>query len=400
MTPSTRMRTLLLLLPTLLATAAGGAAALAFPSSSSAASQPPPARSLLLQHRPVVGRSLSPVSASGVPFALRSGATDSAAGDDGEGRSSTAAEAERQPRLAATSRPSAMDRRAALASAAAAAVAAVALPMSAPPADAATLGDALSDDLRQLGLLESRVTENLMNPPPYGLERPDVTYPDWFMGVWDVRSVCTEVQAPCGPQLFGGNATLSAARAEVGPSGALGYRSRFVRGGGGTVIADRDFNVREIAKASMGINAVVDVSLATPDRFTCLLSPAGSGGLLSVDLITLARRQESVDGSNFHCSEVVRQIVAPANAAKPQGSIPVGPPKSSGGPGRPPTLLKEIETASLYTFVGPGEVQCRQRSATFLLPSQQDPVALKLWEMSRGRPIDVRFYDVTYTKAS
>jgi hypothetical protein len=32
------------------------------------------------------------------------------------------------------------------------------------------------------------------------------------------------------------------------------------------------------------------------------------------------------------------------------------------------------------------------------LPSQQDPMAMKLWEMSRGRPIDVRFYDVIHTK--
>jgi hypothetical protein len=64
---------------------------------------------------------------------------------------------------------------------------------------------------------------------------------------------------------------------------------------------------------------------------------------------------------------------------------------------RSPPLLKKIETTSLYTLVG-AEVHCRQRSATFLLPSQQDPMAMKLWEMSRGRPIDVRFYDVIYTK--
>jgi hypothetical protein len=74
-----------------------------------------------------------------------------------------------------------------------------------------------------------------------------------------------------------------------------------------------------------------------------------------------------------------------------------------------PMILKQIETASLYRLVQPPEqrgndnknnmiIQCRQRSATFLLPSQQDPVALRLWQMARGRPIDVRFYDVTYSR--
>lgn len=94
----------------------------------------------------------------------------------------------------------------------------------------------------------------------------------------------------------------------------------------------------------------------------------------------------------------MRQIVAPANQNKPQAGMPSAPNK-----GYTPTLLKEIETVSLYT-PGPvknGQVQtikCRQRTATFLLPSQDDPIAYQMWQMARGRPIDVRFYDVTYTR--
>jgi hypothetical protein len=68
-------------------------------------------------------------------------------------------------------------------------------------------------------------------------------------------------------------------------------------------------------------------------------------------------------------------------------------------------LLKEIETISLYTAVKPKqeneeitEITCQQRSATFLLPSNDDPIAYQAWQLSRGRPIDVRFYNVTYTK--
>lgn len=236
------------------------------------------------------------------------------------------------------------------------------------------------------GLLESRVLENVLSPPSYGMEGPDVIYPSWFSGTWNANSKTTDVQAPCGVALFGGNATFSTAQREIGTS--LLYTSRFVPiGDASGVIADREYNVKSIAKVAMGANSVVDVSLATPNQFSCLLSPNGSPTLLQVDLIVLNRRQEIISDTEFHCSEVVREIVSP-----------VGVDKSALASRRAP-LLKEVETTSLYQFVLPGKVTCRQRSATFLLPSQQDPMALKMWEATRGRPIDVRFYDVIYTKS-
>lgn len=236
----------------------------------------------------------------------------------------------------------------------------------------------------EIGLLESRVLENVMSPPPYAMEGSDVFYPDWFAGVWNVKSLTTDVQSPCGTMLFGGNATFDKARTEIGTS--LNYQSRFISDGTGRIVADREFNVKSIAKVAMGENSVVDISTATPNKFSCLLSPMGSPSMLTVDLIVLNRRQENVDAKNFHCSEVVREIVSPVG----QSGSPAARPQSP--------LLKEIETASLYRLVSPSEIRCIQRSATFLLPSQQDPMAYKAWEMSRGRPIDVRFYDVVYTK--
>lgn len=224
------------------------------------------------------------------------------------------------------------------------------------------------------------------------------TYCSYFSGVWEASSVGTNVEAPCGIQLFGGNNTFAAAQKETGKENALVYRARFVPNEKGNVIADREFNVRDIAKATMGMNSVIDVPLATPNKLSCLLAPAGSPTILTVDIIALARRQEDISESSFDCSEVVRQIVAPANEKKPQASVPMQP-TSTGGRS---TLLKEIETVSLYTAVKTdgkvNTIKCRQRTATFLLPSQTDPISYKLWEATRGRPIDVRFYDVTYSR--
>jgi hypothetical protein len=226
----------------------------------------------------------------------------------------------------------------------------------------------------------------------------------YFAGVWDASSEGTSVEAPCGVPLFGGNNTFSVAQKEVGKENALRYRARFVLDDKGSVIADREFNVREIAKATMGANSVVNVPLATPNKFCCLLAPAGSPNLLTVDIIALARRQEDNVSSSFDCSEVVRQIVAPANQNKPQAGVPMQPPTG----GRGTTLLKEIETVSLYSVASSSggadgkvnTIKCRQRTATFLLPSQTDQMAYQMWQMTRGRPIDVRFYDVTYTRQS
>jgi hypothetical protein len=203
----------------------------------------------------------------------------------------------------------------------------------------------------------------------------------WFAGTWKARSETKEVQAPCGVPLFGGNNTYNNALKDIG--NVLNYDSRFVRDGNGRVTADREYNVRSIAKVAMGENSVVDVSSATPNKFSCLLAPQGAPSMLTVDLIVLNRRQEVVSDNKFHCSEVVREIASPVD-----------------GPKRKPTLLKEIETTSLYTYLPEkDEVLCRQRSAAFLLPSNESPISMQMWQLSGGRAIYVRFYDVTYTRS-
>jgi hypothetical protein len=241
----------------------------------------------------------------------------------------------------------------------------------------------------QVGLLETRVLENVLSPPPYGMEIPDVLYPAWFQGTWKVASKTASVEAPCGIALFGTNATYAAAQKEVGST--LAYTSRFVLPNGDSTdcVADREFNVKSIAKAAFGVNSVVDIPVATPNKLTAIVvAPASSGGapssLVQVDLFTVSRRQETVDATHFDCSEVVREIVSSVGSSSSSNTAP--------------RVLKEVETTSLYTFdPAKNMVTCRQRSAVFLLPSQSNPLQLRMWELARGRPVDVRFYDVVYT---
>jgi hypothetical protein len=233
----------------------------------------------------------------------------------------------------------------------------------------------------------------------------------YFSGVWDVDSKTSDIIAPCGIQLFGGNNTYTRAQNEIGTS--LTYKSRFIPTTATTTadettpptspktIADREYNVVEIAKSAMGNNAVLDVPLVTPNKVSVILSPTGANQIFQADLLTLNRRSEYISTCDFHCSEVVRQIIAPVRSEG--GSSGSSNPNRPMAPSRSSSLLKEIETASLYTALKNDDgsvntILCRQRSATFLLPSQQDPMAYKMWEACRGRPIDVRYYDIVYTK--
>jgi hypothetical protein len=244
-------------------------------------------------------------------------------------------------------------------------------------------------------------------PPTFGMQNgsPDIYYPDWFQGTWQVVSTTQVVSAPCGRALFGSNATWTAAQAEIGTT--LVYDARFVSATATaplqqqTVawIADRSYNVQCIAQAALGRNSVMDIAVATPNRLTAtLLAPQASSGvgntgsLVRVDLLTLARYQETVDEWHFDCSEVVREVIAPVRTGSGSGSTEASRPRVN-------AIVKDIETTSLYTFDPVrNQIACRQRSASYLVPSDTNPRSIQLWQLAQGRPVDVRWYDVLYTR--
>jgi hypothetical protein len=291
--------------------------------------------------------------------------------------------------------------------------------------------------------LQRRLQENLVTLPYYGMQNPDIFYPSYFTGVWEVTSTCTDIQNPVPsiPQRQRGeNETTDE---ELGKP--YRYRVRFIpHSNSEHSIADREYNVKEILTAYGTTTSLLDISLATPNQFTCTLSlptkesiTSNKEGqqqrqLVTVDILTLARKQEQEDVlleesttstapmKLFGCSEVVRQIVAPVS---PTGDTPILTSRRSTSStsttittNNPFFNVKDIETISLYSYTdsgnsnskdsinpstaSPPSIQCRQRTATYLVPSTTDPVALKMWQATQGKPIEVRFYDVLYTKIS
>jgi len=270
----------------------------------------------------------------------------------------------------------------------------------------AVVAATLSDKLEMSAALapEAQMPLRLALRPAYGIETPDVSYPDWALGRWTATSTLQSVYAPAGEELFapGRNGSEALRRARI--DAPLTYEVRWRRGGD-SVVVDRAYNVAAISRASMGASAVQNIDEDGPDHLSLVLRPAGAPptSLFAADLRVVARRTDSYpskpDRPNlFACAETTRQTVTSIAGEKAQG----GPPKSP--------LVKEIETICTYELDArnPNVMRGAQRTATFLVPdaaytgdpSLMEVAASRLARTSDGQyvAIDVRIYDVMYTR--
>lgn len=272
---------------------------------------------------------------------------------------------------------------------------------------AATSALSLADKLAKSTTLGQgeRLPVSLALRPSYGIEMPDVYYPQWALGRWTVSSALRSVYAPAGEELFapGRNGTEAMQRARTEPS--LTYEIRWRRGGDELekVVLDRGYNVASISRASMGSSAVQNVEEDGPDHRTLVLRPDGapSTSLFSADIRVVARRADPLTEerpTSFACAETTRQTITTVAGEKAQG----GPPKSP--------LIKEIETICTYELdpSNPDVIHGGQRTATFLVPDAAYTGDPSLLEMAASRltrapngqlvAVDVRVYDLVYTR--
>lgn len=220
-----------------------------------------------------------------------------------------------------------------------------------------------------------------------GIQIADIFYPQYFAGKWNVTSYITRVEAPLGAIAFGGQSRLDAVAQEIKNDGSpLSYFAKF-NNFGGNVIADRLYNVEQIAIASMGPDSVIDDfqsnnNLANNIRLT--ISPKdANGGSFDVDLTVTDREQKmGTKSDTFDALERTIQVVS----AKVY--TPVSPP-----------LRKEIETITSYKRISESRIQAIQRTATFL--SSADPryrIAFAKNPDVENRAVDIRMYKCIYEK--
>jgi len=247
----------------------------------------------------------------------------------------------------------------------------------------------------------TRFSTSLIARPAYGLETPDVYYPEWAYGRWKVSSTLTSVQAPMGNELFAprrnGTAALLQARTEIGQP--LLYEARWRRNDDGTVVVDRPFCVESISRASMGKSAVDNSEEDGPDRLVMYLTPPGAkGAVYRADLRVVARRTDAQrTPESFECAETTRQTVV------------LAPSPNSGRVAQPPPLVKEVETICTYSLISKDVIRAEQRTATFLVGdavytgdqsfAEQQAVRMSRRDDGTMLAVDLRHYSLTYERA-
>ncbi|KAL1498564.1 hypothetical protein AB1Y20_013883 [Prymnesium parvum] len=247
---------------------------------------------------------------------------------------------------------------------------------------------------------DAPLSSSLIARPAYGVQAPDVYYPEWALGRWKVTSTLSSVRAPLGTALFAprrnGTAALLQAREEIGKP--LRYEARWRRDAEGRVVVDRRFCVESISRAAMGEGAVQEAEEDGPNHLIMYLTPSGAGGALyRADLNVVARRVDEQEGEGaFACAETTRQTIVLVPSEKYARATP------------PPPLIKEVETICTYDRVSRDVIQAEQRTATFLVgdalyTGEQTFAEQQAGLMSRRSDgtmlaVDLRHYDLKYER--
>ncbi len=263
------------------------------------------------------------------------------------------------------------------------------------------------------------VTESAAEEFKIGIQSSDILYPSYFEGTWNSSSQLVQVYAPLGDEIFGKSARIAA---DKDINTILNYKSKFKSIPGitkensnnnGNMIADRLYNVESIAIASMGgeksiiDDRQIDNNLARRVKLT--VSPEQSKGQIFDIVITNTDRQFGIPANGyFECLERCIQEVAPVVSREVELTQ-----------GKPPSLVKEIETITLYHKIKQDRntgnkndnndnndtseigdmIVAHQRTATYLSPLDAR------YKLSYARDsrvdrvaVDVRYYDVLYTR--
>lgn len=192
----------------------------------------------------------------------------------------------------------------------------------------------------------------------------------------------------------------------------LEYPTRFIKVGK-RVISDRPFNVKAIAEASMGSSSVLDCIQPgnTPNQLTTVIRPRESGGgIFQVKIKALARQQQ--EGPLVKAvGEGVAETGGPVLSKEGAVSSVLGPQDSTGvglytsemvrqevrldtDDLRAVPLIREIETTTLFVVKEKDDncIQAWQKTSSYLTRSNLQYVD------TRGRPVDVRWYQLKYTR--
>lgn len=242
--------------------------------------------------------------------------------------------------------------------------------------------------------LPTRLDDPSPRLPPLTVTAPDLFYPVSFDGTWDTSSITLSVAAPCGASLFGRPGALRAAQESVSTDAPLRYRTRFVPSpNGAAVVPDRSFNLESIGAVALGPKSILQCE-GGASKAKMSVRPAQSGGTVFTVTLSIRTRQQEY-ASNSSASFAGMEGSAMNGGTVLLTSETVTQRVQADGTNSTP-LVKDVETTTIYFLDGDREVQqtfaAKQRTCTYLAQAE-----LRFQE-TRGKPVDVRWYDLVYSK--
>ncbi len=240
----------------------------------------------------------------------------------------------------------------------------------------------------QAGELADRLVQypNWDGKPPVAVTQGDLLYPDWMKGTWNVTSTLVEQIAPLAPQLvtpgFESNRrylnqpvsfqvrfqTASPLRSPISdrflpltPQNL--QRDRWHDSPSSAVVADREFNGLNIAKAYLGDRAIQSVQLDPkfPNRQITLLR----SGRQLISTVT-GHGTETPDSDRFIATEITNQFFR----------------------GTSPPYFNQVETTTAYKRLPSPNVGIKAFQIAAIYLSPQDPDYFK----ALNRPVALYRY--------
>ena len=208
----------------------------------------------------------------------------------------------------------------------------------------------------------------------------DLVYPDWMAGTWQVTSILREQTAPLAPKVV----TPGFEQNRQFTDQPIVFKVKFepqqffeqqtfalpkLLGGDRTIVASREFNGTEIAKAYLGEQGFLNVKIdpANPNRQLTRLNRNQT--LIST---VTARAAATPEDNEFLSTEVTQQQFR----------------------GIPQAYLNTVETTTDYTLQNPALITAKQMTAIYLSPN--DPQFFE----ANNRPVALYLYDLTLEKST
>lgn len=138
----------------------------------------------------------------------------------------------------------------------------------------------------------------------------DITFPESFLGTWNVQSILTTIQLPLGPEMVPDISLVKRAETQD-KDRVINYQVSFVRNSRDQVVYDRRFNTASLLHTYIGQDA--------SDLAQCITWDINDPNILDVSLpdngvhimtrVTRRSERSSPDDARMECSEFFQEIL-------------------------------------------------------------------------------------------